>query len=287
MEEILASIRRIIADDQTLPSARSGSRPKFPQKPEAVEDVPAETPADLRAVEDIESQEVKLEPTIQVEGLSPAKGLAAAEAPPAQTYKPVEALKPVDALKALKEKALGEKDAASNKEEPKAPAEPLKPAERRNEPPFRVARTAPAAFRSAAADHAAEARATQPAFVVEKGPVPRADVLRPTLKLADAQASVSAPAEVVAATAETAHPASAPNPAAGETPLVSATTDAAVNAAFNALIASRFVQESDAMMQMAREIMRPMLKAWLDDNLPVMVERLVRAEIERAARGGR
>jgi cell pole-organizing protein PopZ len=27
-----------------------------------------------------------------------------------------------------------------------------------------------------------------------------------------------------------------------------------------------------------------MLKAWLDDNLPVLVERLVQAEIERVAR---
>jgi cell pole-organizing protein PopZ len=28
-----------------------------------------------------------------------------------------------------------------------------------------------------------------------------------------------------------------------------------------------------------------MLKTWLDDNLPGLVERLVRAEIERVARG--
>ena len=33
--------------------------------------------------------------------------------------------------------------------------------------------------------------------------------------------------------------------------------------------------------------LRPMLKEWLDDNLPGIVERLVRAEIERVARGGR
>ena len=36
-----------------------------------------------------------------------------------------------------------------------------------------------------------------------------------------------------------------------------------------------------------RELLRPLLKTWLDDNLPTMVERLVRAEIERVARGGR
>jgi uncharacterized protein len=33
--------------------------------------------------------------------------------------------------------------------------------------------------------------------------------------------------------------------------------------------------------------MRPMIKNWLDDNLPNIVERLIKAEIERVARGGR
>ncbi len=32
---------------------------------------------------------------------------------------------------------------------------------------------------------------------------------------------------------------------------------------------------------LVREEMRPMLKDWLDNNLPPLVERLVRAEIER------
>ena len=36
---------------------------------------------------------------------------------------------------------------------------------------------------------------------------------------------------------------------------------------------------------LTREMLRPMLKAWLDDNLPAIVERLVSAEIERVARG--
>lgn len=39
--------------------------------------------------------------------------------------------------------------------------------------------------------------------------------------------------------------------------------------------------------EIVRDMLRPMLKGWLDDNLPVLVERLVRAEIERVARGGR
>ena len=34
-----------------------------------------------------------------------------------------------------------------------------------------------------------------------------------------------------------------------------------------------------------KEMLRPMLKSWLDDNLPGLVERIVRAEIERVSRG--
>jgi cell pole-organizing protein PopZ len=34
---------------------------------------------------------------------------------------------------------------------------------------------------------------------------------------------------------------------------------------------------------LVRELLRPMLAAWLDDNLPPMVERLVAAEIARIA----
>lgn len=36
----------------------------------------------------------------------------------------------------------------------------------------------------------------------------------------------------------------------------------------------------------ARDMIKPMLKQWLDDNLPALVERLVREEIERVARKG-
>ena len=38
---------------------------------------------------------------------------------------------------------------------------------------------------------------------------------------------------------------------------------------------------------LTRELLRGMLKQWLDDNLPSLVERLVREEIERVARHGR
>ncbi len=35
-----------------------------------------------------------------------------------------------------------------------------------------------------------------------------------------------------------------------------------------------------------KELLHPMLRSWLDENLPGMVERLIREEIERVARGG-
>ena len=62
-------------------------------------------------------------------------------------------------------------------------------------------------------------------------------------------------------------------------------TSAAVNSAFNALAQTVLVQNARTLEDLVREMLRPMLKSWLDDNLPGMVERLVRAEIERVARG--
>jgi len=75
--------------------------------------------------------------------------------------------------------------------------------------------------------------------------------------------------------------------AAEDAPIVSPATDAAVATSFNALFASQLLPNQETLAQMARDMLRPMLKTWLDDNLPVMVERLVRIEIERVARGGR
>jgi cell pole-organizing protein PopZ len=71
----------------------------------------------------------------------------------------------------------------------------------------------------------------------------------------------------------------------GENRLLSNTTSAAVDSAFNTLAQTVLVQNARTLEDLVREMLRPMLKAWLDDNLPGMVERLVRAEIERVARG--
>jgi cell pole-organizing protein PopZ len=71
----------------------------------------------------------------------------------------------------------------------------------------------------------------------------------------------------------------------GARPLMSSNTSAAVDSAFNSLAHTVFVQNARTLEDLVREMLRPMLKSWLDDNLPSLVERLVRAEIERVSRG--
>jgi cell pole-organizing protein PopZ len=73
--------------------------------------------------------------------------------------------------------------------------------------------------------------------------------------------------------------------ALAESALMSSATSAAVDAAFNTLAQTVMAQNSRTLEDLVAEMMRPMLKAWLDDNLPGLVERVVRAEIERVSRG--
>jgi cell pole-organizing protein PopZ len=67
--------------------------------------------------------------------------------------------------------------------------------------------------------------------------------------------------------------------------LISGSTSAAVDSAFSTLAQTVLVQNARTLEDLVREMLRPMLKSWLDDNLPGLVERLVRAEIERVSRG--
>lgn len=67
--------------------------------------------------------------------------------------------------------------------------------------------------------------------------------------------------------------------------LVSSSTAASVDSAFNTLAQTVLVQNARTLEDLVKEMLRPMLKSWLDDNLPGLVERLVRAEIERVSRG--
>lgn len=69
--------------------------------------------------------------------------------------------------------------------------------------------------------------------------------------------------------------------------LMSEAAGAQVARSFGELAAAIDGSERRSLDQIAEEMLRPMLQDWLDDNLPTLVERLVREEIERVARGPR
>ena len=81
-----------------------------------------------------------------------------------------------------------------------------------------------------------------------------------------------------------ARPASTP-PASDYQGLISNATVSAVDSAFNTLAHTVLGNNARTLEDLVKEMLRPMLKGWLDDNLPNMVERIVRAEIERVSRG--
>ncbi|MDQ0457190.1 PopZ family protein [Rhizobium paknamense] len=69
--------------------------------------------------------------------------------------------------------------------------------------------------------------------------------------------------------------------------LLSLQAGAQVARSFEELAAAVDGQQRRSLDEIAQEMLRPMLQDWLDDNLPTLVERLVREEIERIARGPR
>lgn len=73
---------------------------------------------------------------------------------------------------------------------------------------------------------------------------------------------------------------------AEEAGLLSESSSAATQAAFNQLAETitRRALGDRPIADIAQELLRGMLKQWLDENLPTIVERLVREEIERVVR---
>lgn len=242
MEEILASIRRIIADDQAFAGTSAEASEPEPDAEDvavAAEDTavePAAVAAEPAPQPAAPPQPPKWNGDVAFVPLTPG---SRAEAP-----KPVERAAEKPAEPAAQTRSYGDLRGQSDTSWMRPAVRPLSEprAARQPEPP-------------AAAPQPAEPR-PEPAKTVAEPPRRPAAPVRPA------------------------------EPAA-ETPLVSAATDQAVSSAFNALVASRLVQSHESMEAIIRDMLRPMLKAWLDDNLPIMVERLVRAEIERVARGGR
>jgi cell pole-organizing protein PopZ len=258
MEEILASIRRIIADDEAKPPAAEKSSgpaaaPAKPEKPAApaakgpvMNDIPASAIPAVQAA-------VAMTPAPAVKPASPP-----AAPPPAapavsntqddidallngldQATTPAEIRPPLpdsDVFELTDEMALPDPQASFHKIEPEDDLE----------------------FTEAAAARAAHG---QPAFGLPSSEKPAA---APQQQMPQQQM---------------------PQQQMPQQQILSRSTVSAVESAFNTLANTVLSNNARTLEDLVKEMLRPMLKSWLDDNLPGLVERIVKAEIERVSRG--
>ena len=184
------------------------------------------------------------------------------------------------------------------------PPEPAAAASSRPAPPPRASGLPPAAVANSQADIDAmlanlDTLATAPASDVldvtgaMAAPAPAAVAgPAPTSRTIDAASDAiftdrapDPPAERAVRIIEEARRPAPPSAPALDRALISASTVAAVDRAFNTLAHTVIGQNAHTLEDLVKEMLRPLLKSWLDDNLPGVVDRIVRAEIERVSRG--
>jgi len=239
MEEILASIRRIIADDEGKPSAAEKAAP-------APEPLRAERPAAPAArpiMNDIPPSKLAAAAPAAAKAPPPAP----AAPPPAAAADPSNNQDDIDALLAGLDETTSAEEVRPAQSEPEVLelTDDMAVA-----PPISAPNMASASFRK-----------------VE----PRDDI------------------EFIDPASRVAPRSPAYEPAAFETSarqaILSPNTMNSVESAFNALANTVLSNNARTLEDLVKEMLRPMLKAWLDDNLPALVERIVKAEIERVSRG--
>ena len=229
MEEILASIRRIIADDEAKPAAaEKPASPPAAAKPAVMKDIPPSA-------------------------IAPAPKPVAAPKPAPPPPPPPPAPEPAasnnqDDIDAM----LASLDAAT----PEADIRPAQPE------PKPTCSNSPTRWRCRIRHRR-----------------------RPTFSKVEPQDDI----EFTEAKASRRQPAYEPpfESAAPARPILSHSTVSAVESAFNSLANTVLSNNARTLEDLVKEMLRPMLKSWLDDNLPGLVERIVKAEIERVSRGGR
>jgi cell pole-organizing protein PopZ len=258
MEEILASIRRIIADDEAKPPvAEKPASPAAAAKPEKPATPAAKAP-DVKAPDAKASDTKAPMSDIPPSAIPAAQAAAAKVAPP-----PVKAAAPAPVVS----NSQDDIDALLNGLDEVTSAEEIRP------------------------------------------PLPDGDVFELTDDMAVAMAPPPPPvppqssfhrieprddvefAETAAARAVPPRPSFEPPPFESAGPpaqqILSRSTVSAVESAFNTLANTVLSNNARTLEDLVKEMLRPMLKSWLDDNLPGLVERIVKAEIERVSRGGR
>lgn len=242
MEEILASIRRIIADDEAKPppaeAAKPEKAPAAPPKPQAMNDIPPSKVAPAKPAAE-----------------KPAPPPAAKPAPPPPPAPAADAgpnsQDDIDAL-------LAGLDTVTTAPEVRAPEPEPEPdvLELTDEMAMDPSPTPPP---------------PQPSFrkVEPRDDLEFAESPPPRPSPSYAPVDFDAP------------------PLPPQQPILAQSTVSAVESAFNSLAHTVLSSNARTLEDLVKEMLRPMLKSWLDDNLPGLVERIVKAEIERVSRGGR
>jgi cell pole-organizing protein PopZ len=224
MEEILASIRRIIADDEAKPAEKAAS-PAVAASPGAA--APAAKPAVMSDI--------------------PPAAIAAA--PPKPSDPPPAASNSQDDIDAM----LAGLDAATSEAEVRPPLPDGEVFDLTDD--MVLLDPQPAPFRTVEPEDDIE--------FSEANAQPRAQHRQPAFEPPPIYESPAAPPQQ----------------------MLSRSTVSAVESAFNTLANTVLSNNARTLEDLVKEMLRPMLKSWLDDNLPGLVERIVKAEIERVSRG--
>ena len=236
MEEILASIRRIIADDEAKPpvaeKAAAPAAAAKPEKPAAA--APAGKPATMNGIPP------SAIPAVQAAAAKPAVAPAPPPARPASVAATPNSQDDIDALLSGLDEATSEKEIRPPQPEPEV---------------FELTDE-----------------------MALPDPPPAFQKIEPQEDLEFTETGAAQPRR----------PAYEPPPFENAAPppqILSRSTVSAVESAFNSLANTVLSNNARTLEDLVKEMLRPMLKSWLDDNLPGLVERIVKAEIERVSRG--
>ena len=242
MEEILASIRRIIADDEAKPPPAEAAKPAPAPAAPAAKPQMADAPA---------SKVAPAKPAAEKPAPPPAAKPAPAPAPAADAGP--NSQDDIDALLAGLDEATPAPEVRAPEPEPEPEPDVLELTDEMAMDPEPTPAPPPPSFRK-----------VEPRDDLEfaESPPPR-------------PAPSYAPVDFDAP------------PLPPQQPILARSTVSAVESAFNSLAHTVLSSNARTLEDLVKEMLRPMLKSWLDDNLPGLVERIVKAEIERVSRGGR
>jgi cell pole-organizing protein PopZ len=261
MEEILASIRRIIEDSDT-------GRKQPTEAGELRQDLEPATAAVPNVEVDAFRSELHADARKPVTLAEVQAQLAAADPAPARAEARHEPAKAAPAPTTLSE--VGARSVAQSSASPAASKPVAANATQSAETIVTDWRREIAAAGGSTVTAKPSARAPEaaPRVEIEKVDIEKEE-LRPAAASAQAGGSRASEPE-----AQPARPA-----------ILSEHTGRQVAAAFGELSDAFASRGKKGFDEMAEEMLRPMLQDWLDNNLPTLVERLVREEIERVARG--